>query len=393
MRKRLAIVTSHPIQYYAPIFRLLQQRGEVDIMVFYTWGEQSAKKYDPGFGATVSWDIPLLDGYPYTWVENVSADPGTHHYKGIANPKLTQQISDWKPDAIMVIGWAWQSHLKVMRYFKGKVPVYFRGDSTLLAEPGGIKRLVKSIFLKWVYKHADIAFYVGTNNKAYFKKYGLKEDQLIFAPHAIDNDRFGQDFSTQANELRSSLNVKPEEIVVLFAGKFEPVKNVELLVSAFIKLNRPDTHLLLVGNGPLENRLKELALGSRNIHFRGFTNQSEIPGVYQACDLFCLPSVSESWGLAVNEAMACGRAVLVSDTVGCAADLVNEGYNGLVFKSGDAQALISSLTELTQSKDELIKFGKKSRSMIQEWSFEKIAEAIENTLCKKITSEDMPVKK
>jgi len=381
MKKRLAIVTTHPIQYYAPIFKLLQQRGKLDVMVFYTWGEQSAKKYDPGFGATVSWDIPLLDGYPYTWAENTSDDPGTHHYKGIINPKLTQQISDWKPDTIMVIGWAWQSHLKVMRYFKGKMPVYFRGDSTLLVEPAGIKGMLKSLFLKWVYKHVDIAFYVGANNKAYFKKYGLKDDQLVFAPHAIDNDRFGQDLSVQAGELRSSFGIKPDDILVLFAGKFEPVKNVELLVSAFIKLNRPGVHLLLVGNGMLEGRIRELAASYPNIHFKGFTNQSEMPAVYQACDLFCLPSVSESWGLAVNEAMAGGRAVLVSDTVGCAADLVKVGHNGSVFKSGDENDLLKHLELLTRPKEELIKFGGNSRDAIQQWSFVNIAAAIEHTLC------------
>lgn len=378
---RLAIVTTHPIQYYAPIFKLLQQSGKLDIMVFYTWGEQSAKKYDPGFGATVSWDIPLLDGYPYTWAENTSDDPGTHHYKGIINPKLTQQISEWKPDAIMVIGWAWQSHLKAMRYFKGKVPVYFRGDSTLLVQPKGIKGLIRSIFLKWVYKHVDIAFYVGTNNKAYFKKYGLRDDQLVFAPHAIDNERFGHDLSVQAGELRSSIGLKPDDILVLFAGKFEPVKNVELLVSAFVKLNRPGVHLLLVGNGMLEGRIRELATNNPYIHFKGFTNQSEMPVVYQACDLFCLPSVSESWGLAVNEAMAGGRAILVSDTVGCAADLVKQGQNGSVFKSGDENDLLEHLDLLTRPKEELIKFGGKSRDAIQQWSFANIAAAIEHTLC------------
>lgn len=381
MKKRLAIVTTHPIQYYAPIFKLLQQRGAIEIMVFYTWGEQSAKKYDPGFGATVSWDIPLLDGYPYTWVENTSADPGTHHYKGIINPELNHQISDWKPDAIMVIGWAWQSHLKTIRFFKGNIPVYFRGDSTLLAEPKGIKGLIKSIFLKWVYKHVDVAFYVGINNKAYFKKYGLRDDQLVFAPHAIDNERFGQDCSVQANELRSSIGLKHNDMLVLFAGKFEPVKNVALLVSAFIKLNRPGVHLLLVGNGMLEGQIRELAANDRNIHFKGFTNQSEIPGVYQACDLFCLPSVSESWGLAVNEAMACGRAVLVSNTVGCVADLVKEGSNGSVFKCGDENELLSHLELLTRSKEELTKFGGNSRDSIQQWSFANIAVAIENKLC------------
>src|SRR5258708_7201810 len=138
---RLAIITTHPIQYYAPVFKLLQERQQLTIMVFYTWGEGAEVKYDPGFGATIAWDIPLLDGYPFTWVYNTACDPGSHHYKGIINPGLIQQVQQWEADAILVFGWAYQSHLKCLRYFKGRIPTYFRGDSTLLDEPKGLKKI------------------------------------------------------------------------------------------------------------------------------------------------------------------------------------------------------------------------------------------------------------
>jgi hypothetical protein len=197
--QRLAIVITHPIQYYAPLFKLLNQRKQIDIKVFYTWGEGSVKKFDPAFGKDIDWDIPLLDGYNYEWAQNTATDPGSHHFKGIITPGLTDQIKEWKPNAILVFGWAYQSHLKVLRYFKNKIPVYFRGDSTLLDELPGPRSLLKTVFLKWVYSHVDHAFYVGTNNKAYFKKYGLKDNQLSFAPHAIDNKRFEIDRCEEAS--------------------------------------------------------------------------------------------------------------------------------------------------------------------------------------------------
>ncbi|HVV55977.1 MAG TPA: glycosyltransferase family 4 protein [Mucilaginibacter sp.] len=377
---KLAIITTHPIQYYAPVFKLLHERQKISIMVFYTWGEGSVKKYDPGFGSAISWDIPLLDGYPYTWVKNTAADPGSHHYKGIINPGLIRQIQDWKADAVLVFGWAWQSHLKAMRFFKGRIPVYFRGDSTLLNEPKGIRKLIKTIFLKWVYSHVDHAFYVGVNNYEYYKRYGLKDGQLSFAPHAIDNGRFMQDHHTEARNLRTSLDLSEDDILVLYAGKFEQVKNLTLLLETFIRLNKPDVHLLLAGNGPEESVLKDMASRSQYIHFTGFKNQSYMPALYQACDLFCLPSFSETWGLAVNEAMACGRAVLVSDKVGCAPDLVKKEFNGAIFKSGDKDDLAGCLEKLTGSKNVLEQMGKKSAQMIEDWNFTHIAEAIENKL-------------
>lgn len=385
--KKLAIITTHPIQYYAPVFKLLHERGKIDIMVYYTWGEKAKQKYDPGFGSTINWDIPLTEGYPFTWVKNTAKDPGSHHSQGIINPALNKQIEDWEADAILVYGWAWHSHLKAMRYFKGKIPVYFRGDSTLLNEPKGFKKLLRTLYLKWVYKHVDHAFYVGTNNKAYYLKYGLKDDQLSFAPHAIDNDRFIQDRSAEAAEFRSSLKLKEEDILLLFAGKFEPVKNAKLLLSAFIKTEQPNVHLLMVGNGIEEAELKAMAADSNKaaqIHFEGFKNQSYIPVVYQAADLFCLPSVSETWGLAVNEAMACGKAVLVSDKVGCAIDLVIKDHNGAIFESGNSNVLALHLEKLTRSKEELKRMGNNSASIIHDWNFTRIAEAIENKLNEKI---------
>ncbi|HTE02430.1 MAG TPA: glycosyltransferase family 4 protein [Mucilaginibacter sp.] len=379
---RLAIITTHPIQYYAPVFKLLDQRKKIEINVFYTWGEGALNKYDPGFDKIVAWDIPLLDGYPYTWVQNTAADPGSHHFKGIVNPGLIAQVKEFKPDAILVFGWAYHSHLKAFRHFKNKVPIWFRGDSTLLDEKKGIKNLLRSLYLKWVYRHIDHAFYVGANNKAYFEKYGLKKSQLSFAPHAIDNERFAANRDTEAALLRKELSVKADELLLLFAGKLEDKKSPLLLADAFIHLNQTGTHLLFVGNGALEAELKLKAKDVANIHFVDFRNQGDMPVLYQACDLFCLPSKGpgESWGLAVNEAMACGKAVLVSDKVGCAIDLVRERYNGMIFKSDDVQDLTDCLKALTQSKSLLEDYGRHSELMIKDWNFEKIAAAIENKM-------------
>src|SRR6185437_10067243 len=154
--KKLAIVTSHPIQYNAPLFKLLTEHGRLSVRVFYTWGQSSqGKKYDPHFGKDIDWDIPLLEGYDHSFVENTAKDPGTHHFKGIVNPTLNREIEGWKPDAVLVFGWSFTSHLRCMRHFYGKVPVLFRGDSTLLGEQPGLKRLMRRIFLKWVYRHVD----------------------------------------------------------------------------------------------------------------------------------------------------------------------------------------------------------------------------------------------
>ncbi|MBK0378190.1 glycosyltransferase family 4 protein [Mucilaginibacter segetis] len=380
--KKLAIITTHPIQYYAPIFQLLHGRKNIEVIVFYTWGSASLKKHDPGFEKEVEWDTPVLEGYPYKWVKNTSRKPGSHNFMGIINPDLINDINNWCPDVLLVFGWSYYSHLKVLRYFKNKLPVFFRGDSTLLDEKPGIKSIFKSVLLKWIYKHVNNAFYCGTNNKAYFKKYGLKDEQLIFAPHAIDNERFYKTDTIKSQDIRSKLHITGNDILILFAGKFIEKKDPTLLLHAFHKLNKPNCHLLFAGNGPLEASLKAKAEGNRNIHFLNFQNQQNMPALYHACDLFCLPSKGpgESWGLTVNEAMACNKAILVSDKVGCAIDLVKPELNGFIFKSSDENNLLKYLQSLTRSKNILSIYGENSGQLIKDWNFIRIAKAIEDSL-------------
>jgi glycosyltransferase involved in cell wall biosynthesis len=384
MQHKLAIVTTHPIQYYAPLFRLLHKQGNVAIKVFYTY-EKVEQVFDDGFGKSFSWDIPLLDGYEYSFVSNNgNTNKG---FWDVTNPTLNKEIEQWGATAVLVFGWNFKSHLSVLRYFKGKIPVLFRGDSTLLDEAGGIKKILRRALLTWVYKNIDIALYVGNANKAYYEFCGLKEHQLVFAPHAIDNERFAQLTPTQKTfieETQTSLGTTAYDTTLVFCGKFQPKKNPLLLVEAVKKMANPTIHLIMVGNGELETTLKEAAKSCNNIHFLPFQNQSLMPAVYRLGDIFCLPSQGpgETWGLAVNEAMACSRAVLVSNKCGCATNLVQDGVNGYVFESGNEAQLIETIENLHNKKNQLPTMGKASYIAIQDWSFENIAKTI-YTVCQK----------
>jgi glycosyltransferase involved in cell wall biosynthesis len=379
--QRLAIITTHPVQYYAPIFQLIQSRERIEIKVFYTAGE-SGSCFDRDFGKDIVWDLPLLSGYAYEWAVNKAKDPGTHHFNGVITPGLEKQVMDWDPHVVLIIGWAYRSHLSALRYFKNKVPVLFRGDSTLLDERGGLRSGLKKIALSWIYRHIDLAFYTGQQNKSYYLAYGVPEKKLIFAPHAVDNERFHYSEKGSVNLIRQQLMINDHDILVLFAGKFTKKKNPLALLKAFQQLGKPSLHLLFAGNGVLEDELMARSADNKHIHFMGFQNQSMMPALYQAADLFCLPSSGpgESWGLAVNEAMAAGKAVLVSNKAGCAADLVKNDINGAVFDSHSTESLSSALDGLTLGRKRLMVMGKRSHEIIEPWSFLAIAVALERAV-------------
>ena len=380
----LAIIITHPIQYYAPVFQLLAKH--CNLKVFYTWGEEVLKdKYDPGFGKIITWDIPLLEGYEYEFVKNIAKNPGSHAKEGINNPDLIKSIENWKADAVLIFGWNFISHLQAMKYFKGKIPVLFRGDSTLLDKTSFIKKIIRKLYLSYVYKYIDYALYVGTANKKYYTYCGLKNEQLIFAPHAIDNNRFSsinenhRQFITQT---KNKFQIKETDITFIFCGKFESKKNPLLLLRAFNNMAQQNVHLIFVGNGVLENEMKQEAIHNKQIHFLPFQNQSFMPAIYRLGDVYCLPSQGpgETWGLAINEAMASCKAVVASDKVGCAVDLVQEGVNGYIFKSNNQQDLLEKLILMSSSKEQLAIMGNKSFELIQDWSFEAIADAVEETI-------------
>jgi glycosyltransferase involved in cell wall biosynthesis len=271
--------------------------------------------------------------------------------------------------------------LKALRYFKGKKEVWFRGDSTLLDEPKGVslKKLARRIFLTWVYRYVDKVFYVGTNNKAYFKKHRLKETQLFYAPHAIDNNRFSDSKGEKikkALEWRKKLGFQDDDIVLLFAGKFEPRKNPFFLIDLIKSLESDKVKLLIVGNGPLEYKLRQDLDNHNCVKFLGFQNQSNMPILYRLANFYLLPSVSETWGLAINEALVSGTKVIASKYCGGSIDLINDS-NGMIF---DPKSELKLVCKYIIQKENNILSLRGSDSLLDGHSYNQITKKIINTL-------------
>jgi glycosyltransferase involved in cell wall biosynthesis len=358
-KTRLAFVVSHPIQYYAPLYRRLAQRDDLLIRVFFTWHAGELPVHDRGFDTPVAWDVAMTEGYDFEAVPNCAADQGTHRFFGIRNPSLIDRVADWKPDVAHVTGWAWASHLDALWRFRRRgIPTLFRGDSHLLdSRRGGPRWWIKKAALRRVFSWPRGFLVVGTANRAYYEGLGVGADRLFDCPHSIDVRRFAephQEYEADASEWRRALGVPRDKRVVLYAGKFEPKKRPLELMRAIQASSDTSVVLVLVGGGKLQADIMALA-ASNPTRFRvlPFQNQRRMPIVYRLGDVFVLPSAfGETWGLAVNEALACGRPVLVSDRVGCAPDVVDASC-GRVFPWDDSSAMIASMREMLADDDRL----------------------------------------
>jgi len=373
-KKRLAIIVSHPIQYYAPLYQRLAQRDDVAIKVFFSWHAGQAAVEDRGFKAPVAWDIPLTEGYEFELVHNVSSNPGTHRFFGLRNPSLVERVIAWRPDVVHITGWAWYSHLVALRAFHKKgILTLFRGDSHLLDNrQSGPRWWVKRTILKRVFTWPTAFLVTGAANRAYYEAFGVVPDRLFLCPHSIDVSRFAEPaeaLEKEADRWRQQLGIAPNRLVFLFAGKFERKKQPVELMLAVQALTNPEPVLVMVGSGELEAEVKAIA-GASPERFRllPFQNQSRMSVVYRLGDIFVLPSAfGETWGLAANEALACGRPVLVSDRVGCAADVVDASC-GWVFSWADRSALVRALTEIPRDRNKLLQMGRNATK--RAWSFD-----------------------
>lgn len=341
---KLAVVLSHPTQYYSPWFAWLTAHSPLDLRVFYLWDFGVTARHDTQFGTAFAWDRDLLAGYAHEFVPNRARDPGTHHFRGLDNPTLGARLRAWSPDAILVFGYNYLTHFRLI--VGTRWPLVFRGDSHLIDHPP--PSFAKRTLLRLLYSRFAAVTYVGQANRDYFRTFGVSESRLHFAPHAVDQAHFTATpaLRAAAAELRTRLTLGNRR-VVLFAGKLIPAKQPRPLLEAFLALAPTDAALVFVGQGE-ELASLQSAAASRPavcVRFLRFANQSEMPARYLLADIFALPSrgLYETWGLAVNEAMHLGVPCLVSNRVGCQRDLVTDGETGWVFDAADTGALQAKL--------------------------------------------------
>ncbi|MFO0745649.1 MAG: glycosyltransferase family 4 protein [Myxococcota bacterium] len=378
---RIAYVTSHPIQYQAPLFRRLAATDGVALKVFFASDMGLSTYVDPGFAREVKWDVPLIEGYEHEFVKNVSPKPGVQRFFGLLNPAMPMRVLAWKPDAVIVHGYAHATeHLVMAACRAAGVPVLLRGESNLLAQRPRFTRLAKLLGAAALKQVLSGALAIGTLSREYFRHYGIPEERIFVAPYSVDNDFFfarADAAEARAAAWKAELGIPAEALVVGFAAKLSAVKDCKTLIEAFGRAAVPGSALAIVGDGPLRQELESQAAtypGSC-IKFAGFVNQSEMPAAYALADLFALPSVFEPWGLAINEAMTLGRAVVVSDAVGCAPDLVSRD-TGFVFPAGDAQSLAAILTSALGDRERLRRMGAAGREKIRGWGIPETAAGI-----------------
>jgi glycosyltransferase involved in cell wall biosynthesis len=347
---RLAILSSHPIQYYGPLFCALAQRVELTVLFAHSATPQDQAR--AGFGTPFDWDVDITSGYAHEFLENVARRRGTDHFGGCDTPQVGELLRAGRFDALLLTGWHLKSYLQALFAAKRQgLPVIVRGDSQLATPRSRLKQAAKALAYPPLLRMFDAALYVGERSRAYFAHYRYPDRRLFFSPHCVDTTWFARRATESARRsLRSELGVADQVALVLFAGKLVEFKRPGDLLRAAAALRERGRaiEVLFAGDGELRSQLTALAAELRApAYFLGFSNQSRMPAVYAAADLLALPSSAhETWGLVVNEALACGLPIVISDACGCAVDLApadETKRTGCVFPVGDLAAFSQAI--------------------------------------------------
>ena len=367
---------THPVQYWSPWFRFLTERvPDVDLSVVYAT-LPSAEQQGVGFDQEVTWDVPLLEGYSSEVIR--PSRPGerldSDSFWGIDVPEIGAAVLSTRPDVALVSGWQSVCLVRAVRACRANhIPVLYRGDSHGASQQSSLRRALSRLRARWMLRHFSGYLVAGKRARDYLESFGLPKSSLFDVPHCVDNAFFADRASPHQTEegralAREALGLKPDDFVILLAGKLTRAKRPQDAIRAIANMDE-NVKLLVAGSGPLESECRALAenLGAP-VSFAGFMNQTALPKAYAVSDCLVLPA-RETWGLVVNEAFATGLPCVANDTAGCVPDLIEPGKTGEVYRFGDVSSLCSALSRLRSVGPAAM--GERCRELVSAFSYER----------------------
>lgn len=385
--QRLAIITSHVIQYQGPFFRLLAQEPGVDLTVIFCSPAGAETVHDREMSTTLRWDVDLTTGYRSRVLRNFGPANLAGGFFRLINPGIVPALVRGRYDAVIfMLGWgSFTAMLGIATCIAARIPFFLYGDSSFPPPEDSLRAKIRAAFLRRLFRSASGFMTSGVLNADYYAHYGATHERFFLLPWAVDNDRFveGSRFAPGEREaLRARYGIGADRVVVLFSAKLLPRKDpMTLLRAVAAQQHRNRVSIVFLGEGALRGELEAFAREHQlDAHFPGFVNQADLPKHYAMADVFVLPSTYEPRGAVLNEAMACGLPVVVTDRCGSIGDIVQENDNAFVFPAGDAAALARVLDTLVADDELRARMSRRSREIIATWDFRRGVDAVRKML-------------
>ena len=385
---RLAVMNTHPIQYFAPLYRYINREPDIDVTALYLSDFSLIGGTDQEFGRDITWDVDLTSGYAMEFLSGRGQHSFPAGFWTYVCPALWRVIRKDRFDALWVHGHGFAANILAILIARLRgIPVLMRAETHADVRQGRFKRWVRPFLMRLLYAQCAQMLAIGSKNRDYYRTLGIADEQISLVPYTVDNDRFAEQADAarpQAAALRAQYGIAPDVPVILFASKLSQRKRAQDLIAAYADLRARGvhSHLLIIGSGDYEGALRKRVddLGCDGVTFGGFANQSELPAIYAACDVFVLPSQDENWGLIINEVAAAGMPVVTTHEVGCTTDLVREGINGFLFDTGNVEQLSEALEKIVSNAELRASMAEQSREIMRKWSYAQCLSGVRQAL-------------
>ena len=352
--KKLAIISTHPIQYQIPLFKNLQKK-KIDTHVFFASNFGLKLSYvDPEFLVKYKWEIKsnILEGYK-------SYFPNYQKYKiddfFLSFPQIEKHLKK-KFDAILILGWNNLHYLKAIYFaYKYEIPIILRVESNLKSKTNIFKKIAKEILLRFFFKKVKYFLSIGKLNEEFLKHYGVQKKKIYKAPYFVDNNFF------EIKRKKSLLKKKYKffnKHIILNVGKFIKRKNpFDFLKLAEINKKNKNLLFLMIGDGNLKKDCSEYLKKNKikNLKIIGFVNQNQLRDFYKMSSVLIQTSSYETWGLTINEALASGIPVICTKDCGAYYDLIKNKKTGKSYETGNINQLNNKLNLLLKENSKIKK--------------------------------------
>jgi glycosyltransferase involved in cell wall biosynthesis len=371
--RRVLLLNNVPAPYFDPLFERLGRES----------GWQLTVCYSSSWNRDVGWEEKKID------------DRDTHRTIILdrMRPRLKRRLgsssaaassiagilSSQRPHFLICYGYTLKPQITAITWAMfTNTPFAVIGDANIYCDTAsGLKRLLRGWWLRRVTRRASALITIGAANRLFWESYGAKPQQLFEARFAVDNDFYAQASEARKAEsevLREKLGLT-NTVVFLFVGRLVKRKNVDLIIRAARQLNDDRIAVVIAGTGEEIASLKTLAGDDPRVIFPGLIVPEELPLYYAMADVLVLPASQEPWGLVINEAMACGLAVIAHRHCGATVDLVGED-NGVALETFSTDELARAMGLIAGNAELRRSMQKRSREKIESWSIDCAAQGI-----------------
>lgn len=379
----LGVLLSHPIQYHVPLMRKLASQPSINLTVLFMSDTGIREKHIRGYGETIKWDVPLLDGYNSEFLRNYSPRANTDSFWSRFNPGIISQLRRHRFDALILHGYSSPTEwLALLGALTLGIPVLMRGEVVLRSPRGHFPPLwLKERLLSTWCRRITAALAINSAAVKFYEHYGVKQERIFWTPYAVDNEFWiskAKELTPNKKELKCELGLHPDLPVILFVAHMRANKRPLDLVKAFQRI-KTSASLVLVGGGPLFAAVRQYCSDNEltHVHLPGAKNQTELPKYYAIADVFVLPSeVGEVSPLVINEAMCFGLPIILSDAIPSAPDFVSEAQNGYIYEVGNTEELAQRIDTVIGNRGIRNRMGSESLRAIARWDYESCVSAI-----------------